>query len=52
MLFRSLSGMFSPLFQALFELSDEQMLKFAMAYNNYMADDEKPTIEQLLKATN
>jgi hypothetical protein len=49
---QEISDMFSPLFQTLFELSDEQMLKMAMAYINYMAEDEKPTIKQLLKATN
>jgi len=47
----TLSGMFEPLFKELFELDDDQLLKFAMAYNNYMADEEKPTIEQLLEAT-
>jgi len=48
---KTLSEMFEPLFKELFGLDDDQLLKFAMAYNNYMADDERPTIEQLLEAT-
>jgi hypothetical protein len=48
---RRLCDMFEPVFKELFELDDEQMSKFAMEYNNIMAEGEKPTIEQLLAAT-
>ena len=47
----TLDKMFTPLFKELFELNDKQMLSFAMAYNNYMAEGKKPTIEQLIQAT-
>ena len=47
----TLRDMFAPVFQELFELDDDQIAKFAMEYNNIMADGEKPTIEQLLAAT-
>ena len=48
---KTLNGMFEPLFKELFGLDDDHLLKFAMAYNNFMANNEKPTIEQLLEAT-
>jgi len=46
----TLRDMFEPVFKELFELDDEQIAKFAMKYNNAMAEGEKPTIEKLLAA--
>ncbi|MDR2943492.1 MAG: hypothetical protein LBU81_00115 [Methanosarcinales archaeon] len=46
----TLDMMLSPLFKTLFELDGTQMARFVLAYNNSMANGEKPTIEQLLAA--